>query len=155
MTTRFEVYIKPRLLDSFAEGLIRDIEDLNIKGAKSARTIKVFEISGDITPDEASRIGNCLLSDPVSQQFVIGKTSGELVKNAWIIEIRFNHGVTDPVADSALKGIRDLAISSATAVRTATKVVLRGKLSADDVETISRKLLANAVIQSFSIEKSA
>ncbi len=153
MTTRIEVYIKENLVDAAGDGLLKDIEDLNITGAVGARFIRVTEIEGRIGKKQAQRIGAELLCDPVSQEFVVGTISGPLTKGAWIIEVRYNHGVTDPVSESTMKGIADLGIAGATAAGTATKVVLRGRLSKADVDLISRKLLANNIIQSYTIEK--
>ncbi|HOC92110.1 MAG TPA: phosphoribosylformylglycinamidine synthase subunit PurS [bacterium] len=154
MTTRIEVYIREDLVDAAGEGLIKDIEDLNVKGAKSVRFVRVTEIEGGISKGEARRIASELLSDPVSQRHVIGEVSGPVVDGAWVIEVKFNKGVTDTVADTTLKGIADMGIAGATGAKTSTKVVLRGKISKSDVENIARRLLANSVIQSFSIAKS-
>jgi len=153
MLTRFEVFIREDLVDAAGEGLIKDIEDLNISGAKSARFIRVTEIEGDLPRKDAKRIAAELLADPVSQRCVIGRAGGGMTKGAWVIEVRFNPGVTDTVAESTLKGIADMKIKGAASAKTATKVLLRGRLAAAQVDTLSRKLLANPVIQSYSIEK--
>jgi len=153
MVTRYEVYIREDLVDAAGEGLLKDIEDLNIDGAKDARFIRVTEIEGALSKDDARRIGAELLSDPVSQRFVIGRVGGAMTKGAWVVEVRFNAGVTDAVAESTLKGIADMGIKGAASAKTATKVILRGKLSREQVDTICRRLLANSVIQSYSIEK--
>ena len=153
MATRFEVYIREDLVDAAGEGLIKDIGDLNITGAREARFIRVTELEGKISPKEAKVIGTSLLSDPVSQRFVTGRATGAMTRGAWVLDVRYNHGVTDPVAESTLKGVSDLGIASVTAAKTSTKVILRGKLSADDVDTICRRLLANPVIQTYSVEK--
>lgn len=150
---RIEVYVKENLVDAAGEGLLKDIEDLNIRGAESARVVRVTEIEGSIDEKTAARIGAELLSDPISQKFKVGKVSGALTKGAWVVSVRYNHGVTDPVAESTLKGIADLGISGAAAARTSTKAIIRGGLSREDIETICSKLLANSVIQSFDIEK--
>jgi phosphoribosylformylglycinamidine (FGAM) synthase PurS component len=153
MLTRFEVFIREDLVDAAGEGLIKDIEDLNISGAKDARFIRVTEVEGRISPKAAKRIASELLSDPVSQRYVIGRVHGDMSKGAWVLEVRFNHGVTDPVAESTLKGIADMKIAGVTAAKTSTKVILRGRLTEEQADTICRKLLANSVIQSYSIEK--
>jgi phosphoribosylformylglycinamidine (FGAM) synthase PurS component len=153
MLTRFEVFIREDLVDAAGEGLLKDIEDLNITSAKDARIIRVTEIEGRLSPKNAKRIASELLSDPVSQRYVIGRIHGDMSKGAWVLEIRYNHGVTDPVAESTLKGIADMKVAGATAAKTATKVLLRGRLTAEQVDTICRKLLANPVIQSYSVEK--
>lgn len=153
MTTRIEVYIKENLVDAAGDGLLKDIEDLNISGASGARFIRVTEIEGKLGKKQARQIGAELLCDPVSQEFVAGEVSGPMTKGAWIIEVRYNEGVTDPVSESTMKGIADLGIKSAAAAKTATKVLLRGKLSKQDVDLICRKLLANGIIQTYTIEK--
>lgn len=153
MTTRIEVYIREDLVDAAGEGLLKDIEDLNIRGAKDARFIRVTELEGDISKSDARRIGRELLSDPVSQKFEIGRVKGPLVAGAWIIDVSYNHGVTDFVAESTMKGIADMGVRGVESAHTSTKVVLRGKLSKEQVDNICRKLLANPVIQTFSIEK--
>ena len=53
MTRRFEVYIREDLVDAAGDGLLKDIEDLGIKGAKDARFIRVTELEGKLTPAEA------------------------------------------------------------------------------------------------------
>jgi len=153
MKTRIEVYIKEGLVDAAGEGLLKDIEDLNISGAKSARFVRVTEIEGKISRADAGRIGAELLADPVSQEFVVGKVKGEMTKGAWVIEVRYKPGVTDPVSESTMKAIADLGIKGAESAHTASKVILRGRLSRNRVETICSKLLANAVIQTYTIEK--
>ncbi|MFA6450214.1 MAG: phosphoribosylformylglycinamidine synthase subunit PurS, partial [bacterium] len=111
------------------------------------------EIEGDISKQDAKRIASELLADPVSQRYVIGRVHGDMSKGAWVLEIRYNHGVTDPVAESTLKGIADMKIAGATAAKTSTKVILRGRLTDEQADAICRKLLANPVIQSFTAEK--
>jgi len=153
MATRIEVYIKENLVDAAGDGLLADIGDLNVAGAKSARFITVTELEGKISKGDAKRIAAELLADPVSQEFVVGKAGGELTKGAWVIEVKYKHGVTDPVSESTMKGISDMGIRSVESARTAKKVLLRGSLKKTEVETISRKLLANGVIQTYTIEK--
>lgn len=153
MAARLEVYIKEDLVDAAGDGLLKDIEDLNIAGAKTCRFIRVTELEGNVTKSELNRIGRELLADPVSQRFSVGKAGGALTKGAWVVEVHYNHGVTDPVSESTIKGISDMGIKSVTSARTGTRVILRGKLNKTNVDTISKKLLANSVIQTFTIEK--
>ena len=153
MITRIEVYIKEQLVDAAGDGLLKDIEDLNISGAKSARFVRVTEIEGKLSKRDAEKIGAELLADPVSQEYAVGEAPPELTRGAWVIEVRYKPGVTDPVTESTMKAIRDMGIKGARSARTATKVLLRGRLSKAGVETIATKLLANAVIQTYTIEK--
>ena len=65
----------------------------------------------------------------------------------YVIEVAYNPGVMDPVEESTLKGIRDLGITAATAVKTAKKYIIKGKITQPQLKTISEKLLYNKLIQ--------
>lgn len=153
MIYNIDVLIREDLVDAYGDGLLKDIEDLGIKGAKSARIVKTTEIEGDFDKNKLSMIGRDLLSDPVSQKFVIGSVKGKVIKDSWLIKVNYKPGVTDSVAETTMKGLLDMGIKKAKSVNTSTKVILRGNLSEKKVDLICRKLLANPVIQTYSFEK--
>jgi phosphoribosylformylglycinamidine synthase len=61
----------------------------------------------------------------------------------------------DPVEDSVKKGIRDLGITTVTAVRTARKYLLWGEFPGDTLQSICDKLLVNSVVQHIVAKKEA
>lgn len=63
-----------------------------------------------------------------------------------VIEVHLKPGVMDPVAESTERAIRDMGIELAWA-STARRYELHGQVSAEQSETIARRLLANAVIE--------
>ena len=70
----------------------------------------------------------------------------------WIVEVRFKPGVTDAVGESVIKGINDLGISGISAAQTGQEYRICGRLHRRTIEIISRSLLANEVIQTFTIK---
>jgi phosphoribosylformylglycinamidine (FGAM) synthase PurS component len=152
-TASIYVYIKNGLVDAVGDGLLPDIADLGIGGVTAARHISVYTIAGNTRETALRRIGAELLADPITQEFAIGAPPETLTHGAWVVHVQYNPGVTDPVAESAAKGIADIDVTGVDSVRTSRIYVLRGKAKKSDVDEICRRLLANNVIQSYSIEK--
>ncbi len=69
----------------------------------------------------------------------------------WTVEVWPKKGVTDTVAESTRKGIWDMGIKGVKKVRTGKKYLLFGPLSSKEIETICQRLLANKVIQNYSV----
>jgi phosphoribosylformylglycinamidine synthase subunit PurS len=150
---QINVYIREGLVDAVGDGLLPDIADLGISGVTAVRHIAVYTIQGRLAASAPRRIGAELLADPVTQEFSIGEPPEALTHGAWVAHVKYNTGVTDSVGETAVKGITDLGISGVTAVRTSKIYVLRGRVKKNDVDAICRRLLANSVIQTYSIEK--
>ena len=147
------VYIKEGLVDAVGDGLLPDIADLNISGVTAVRHIVVYSIAGKVAQSGLRRIGAELLADPITQEFSMDEPPADLAHGAWVVHVKYNPGVTDPAAESAHKGILDIGVKGATGVTTSRIYILRGKVKKDDVDAITRRLLANSVIQTYSIEK--
>ena len=150
---RIFVYVRDELFDSHGEGILKDIDDLAATGVESVRAIKVYTAHGDATKGELSRIGAELLADAVTQEFTIGELPAGLMLGAWVVHVMYNEGVTDAVGQTASKGIADLGIYGVNEVHTSSIYVIRGHIGKKQVEEICRRLLANCVIQSFTVEK--
>ncbi|OIO37612.1 MAG: phosphoribosylformylglycinamidine synthase, purS protein [Candidatus Omnitrophica bacterium CG1_02_41_171] len=69
-----------------------------------------------------------------------------------MVEVWLKKGVTDTVAESAAKGIRDLGIKTIKNVKTGKKYLLFGSLSSKEIEIICQRLLVNKVIQNYFIK---
>ena len=146
---RIEVSVKPRFPDLEGDRLKTDIHDIGITTVKEVRVSDVYFLEGKLDETELERIGRELLADPVFEEFSWGEgplssLSGE---DTHLIVVTYNPGVTDPVASSVSKAIRDLGIDTVTSVKTARKYSLRGELSEHALRSICDKLLVNSVIQ--------
>jgi phosphoribosylformylglycinamidine synthase II len=148
MFWKIEVIDKPGIFDAVGAGVKKDILDLGIDSVKEVKFVQVYGIEGRLAPGELARICEELLADRVSQDYrVVGAKKHALRKNEFVVEVAHNPGVMDPVEESSLKGIRDLGIGSVTAVKTAKKFIIQGKLAPPQLKTISEKLLYNKLIQ--------
>ncbi|MGA2774468.1 MAG: phosphoribosylformylglycinamidine synthase subunit PurL [Candidatus Omnitrophota bacterium] len=149
MQYKIEIADKRGVFDAVGEGILKDIRDLGINSAKKVKFIQIYTIEGDIPDIQIENICSELLTDKISQDYIIDgrEPANSGTREQFIIEVAYNPGVMDPVEDSTLKGIRDLGIEAALAIRTAKKYIIRGKLTRQELKTISEKLLYNKLIQ--------
>jgi phosphoribosylformylglycinamidine synthase len=144
-----EVSVKAGFPDPEGDRLEKDIRDIGITTVKQARVSDVYLLEGELDEAEVIKIGQELLAGPVVEDFSWGE--GPLSRIAGgdthVIEVAYNPGVTDPVAGSVGKAIRDLGIATVTSVKTARKYSLRGDLSERDLQSICDKLLVNSLVQ--------
>ena len=125
--------------------VVNEIENLggrlNIESVEDVIFERVFLIEADFDAAMAERVAVELLSDPVCQDFYIGKSdvpAGPMP--AMQIEVHLKSGVTDPVAESVRSALADMGVAAAS-VRTARKYVLLGSVSEAEQDTIARRIL--------------
>ena len=148
---KVEVFYKPEVPDTIGNGIVEDISDLGLTSVTSVRTATVYWIEGDLNAQSIQRIATELLADPITQDYTY--ESDSLQNQDWTIEVQFKPGVTDAVGDSTVKGINDIGITGVDTVRTGNKYWLSGNLNPETIETISKQLLMNDVIQTYSYQK--
>lgn len=148
---KVEVFYKPEVPDTIGNGILEDISDLGIIGVKAVRTAAVYWIEGNLDFQSICCIATELLADPITQDYTYN--SDEIPNRDWTVEVQFKPGVTDAVGDSTVKGINDIGFTDVTSVRTGNKYWLSGELDAEVIETISKQLLMNDVIQTYSFQK--
>jgi len=150
MMYRVEVQEKPGVFDAVGQGVKKDISDLGAYAVSGVRFVQVYLIEGGISEKDVRRISEDLLIDPVTQSYrIVNSPVSENKKRSkeLVIEIAYNPGVMDPVEESTLKGIADLGLSGVTAVKTAKKYLIHGRISEAQLHTIAGKLLYNKLIQ--------
>lgn len=147
---RIEVKEKSGLFDALGESVHKSILDLGIEAVRKVEVVQVYTLEGDLSEEDARRIGADLLTDRVSQEFTCRRGAARFDHSdpaRHIVEIAYNPGVMDPVEESTLKGIRDLSVSQCRAVRTARQYHLYGMAAPEQIELIVDKVLANKLIQ--------
>ncbi|MCU0651510.1 MAG: phosphoribosylformylglycinamidine synthase subunit PurL [Candidatus Omnitrophica bacterium] len=148
MGYKIEIKERPGIFDAVGNGVKKDILDLGINSVDRVQFIQIYLIEGNISQDEVKKICEDLLVDKISQDYSINNSQPPVARrNEFVVEVAYNPGVMDPVELSVLKAIKDLGIDGAEGVKTAKKYLLRGKLSAIQLKTISEKLLYNKLIQ--------
>ena len=150
---RIEVSVKEGFADPRSEGLLKDILDLGIKTVKRVRVSSIYLLEGKLDEKELLAVCRELLTDPIVEEY--SSDDSPAPEGARLVEVAYNPGVMDPVEDSVKKGIRDLGITTVTAVRTAKKYLLWGDFSDDTLRSISDKLLVNSVVQHIVARKEA
>jgi phosphoribosylformylglycinamidine synthase len=142
---RIEVRNRRGFRDAAAEGLLKDVRDLDVSGLKRAEVCRVYLLHGTVGAERVRRIAEELLADPVSETWRLGTVG--VRPGVHVIEVAYNPGVMDPVEESTLKGISDLGIEGVESVRTAKRYVLEGALSKRDAAVIAERLLVNPTVQ--------
>jgi len=173
---RVEVCLKRHLPDARGLGLVRDIHDLGITSVSNVRVVDIYWLDADLTPDTLDLVCRRLLADPVTQEYQCftpstdikgslkgprpfknnhspspfqgeGDKGGEVNKQWHTVEVAYNTGVTDPVEGTIIKALKDLGVAEVRAVKTAKRYLIEGRLDKPQLDTISRKLLVNPIIQ--------
>jgi len=153
---RLEVYLKDHLPDARGNGLVRDIADLGIDTASGIRVVDIYWLDGELTTEELEILASQLLSDPIIQQYTIDqKHSAKPAPGIHPVEVTYNAGVADPVADTIFKAADDLSIKGLTAARTGTRYIIEGKLTKKELGIIASRLLVNPIIQHIVIREPA
>ncbi len=147
MITKVEIGIKPPYEDTNSHAIKKDVFDLGIQGISQVRTFQIFYLLGELSKREIELICHNLLTDQITQIFAVNQPLEQEDSKVWSVEITYNPGVMDPVADSTLKGIRDLGIATVARVKTAMKYHFFGRLNEAKKNTIIEKRLANKLIQ--------
>ena len=150
---RIEVAFSRASLDSAGETTKNDItDDLGIPGIESVRTSEIYYIGTTpaISESELKKVAESVFIDPLTQNYSL---SEKLFKEFdFFIEVRLHEDVTDNVGIVALEGIEDfLGKKLGGRVRTAKRFYIEGKISRQECERIARELLANDVIEEFSV----
>jgi phosphoribosylformylglycinamidine (FGAM) synthase PurS component len=152
MPSRIEVSFKPDCRDPLGESVQRAIvEDLGLSVDK-VRTIDVYTIDADLTPQELERLRRELFTDPIIQE---SSATNRLARDFfWVIEVGFRPGVTDNVGKTAREGIEEVLgrhLAPEEAVYTSRQYLLTARLSRDEIERVAGDLLANNLIQRWQI----
>jgi len=137
---RVEVFNRPGSDDVHGWQVLGDIKELGIDAVEEIQSARVFLIEGDFDDDFAKRIAAELLTDPVCEDFHIGRSvAGAGLAKATVIEIHLKSGVTDPVAESVMSAIDDMG-RVCQSVRTARKYILFGQITEKQLKKIIRRL---------------
>ncbi len=144
---RFEVFSRPGFVDVHGGSVLEDMRELGIHSVEAVQSAKVFLLEADLDEASAKRVAKELLSDPVCEEYYIGRSSAPAgLAKATLIEVHLKSGVTDPVAESVMTAIADMGVRAEN-VRTARKYVLLGDIKPAQTETIAKKILANDCIE--------
>ncbi len=148
MITRIELAHKAGMVDVAGQSILASAKDLGANGLGKVHSFRIFYLLGDLSEEDKLAIANKLLADTIVEDFAIDHSVSRIEgERVWSVEITYNRGVTDMVAETALKGIADLGIKGVEAAKTARRYEFVGDLSAVEKDLIVQKLLMNKVIE--------
>ncbi|MEZ4767692.1 MAG: phosphoribosylformylglycinamidine synthase subunit PurS [Caldilineales bacterium] len=156
MIYRVEVSIKPGEADVRGESLRRQAASLGVTRVQSLTVTDLYFLKGDLDEAAVSRLSNTLLHDPVVEHirwFPLADDSPELPAGRWSVEVTLHPGVTDSVAENLLAGAALIGVSGLAKVATGQRYDLAGELSHATVQRVAASLLANEVIQTWTVNR--
>jgi phosphoribosylformylglycinamidine synthase len=158
-----EIFKKKGFKNSYGEHVLSDISGLGVKNITKVEYSPLYLIDGDIDSSEAKMIASELLSDKITESYTVRRYSDlsskavnsqmlSSVPSVSVIEVWYKKGVTDTVAESVVKAIKDLGIDKDVKVRAARKYYLYSAVSQTFLNSIATKLLANTLVQEYKIK---
>jgi phosphoribosylformylglycinamidine synthase II len=150
----WEVEIRPAAgqIDREGERVLAECSGLGLQTVSSVEAARSFLLQGELADDVVTRVSKTLLADGVAESFTIhrldaaagdspnGANSGQL------LNVLFKAGVTDNVANSALKALKDQDVS-VEAVATCRKYWVNDNASEAEIDRLSAKVLSNDAIE--------
>ncbi|MCM8758879.1 MAG: phosphoribosylformylglycinamidine synthase subunit PurS [Candidatus Omnitrophica bacterium] len=148
-----QIGLKKGFFDAFGQDVLNSILELGIEGISKVNVYDVYKVYGEISFSLVKKISKELLFDPVAHEMKIYSHSKDKTKlKIPSIEVWYKTGVTDPVAFTAIKGIKDLGVLSDIGISCGKKFEFFGSgITKEKLETIATKILANTLIQDFFI----
>ena len=134
--------------------LLGDIAALGIEGVERVERHDLYFLAGDLSAGDLETLIRELLADPVVDSAEWRRVDdprsapeGGVVR----VEVGYLPGVTDSVAANLVARARLLGMTGLEAAASAQAYLFHGDLREGDVHTITRRLLANDVIQYYQI----
>ena len=157
MFYRVQVTSKPGFRDTRAESLLKQAEALGVSGLDAVSIADLYFLQGELNEESLRRLVDTLLYDPVIEEatcsLVEADGVSEQTEERWTVEVTWLPGVTDSVAESLLEGARLIDLAGLECAATGNRYIFIGHLQHDDVQRIARYLLANEVIQTYTINR--
>ncbi len=153
MACSIVVGLRQDLPDPAGQALIARISsELGIKGISKIRVLRVYSIDGQLSESQANELGKSLFSDPINQCFSVDRPLFACSKFNYAISVGFRPGVKDNAGDTSKQAIEELLkIRLKGKAYTSKQYLISGKIAKADAEKIAKGLLANELIETFSV----
>lgn len=150
----WEVEIRPAAGQVDREGrrVLAECSGLGLQSVSTVEAARSFILQGELSDDVVTRVSRTLLADGVAESFSIHQLdaaagdSSNGSNGGQLLNVLFKDGVTDNVANSALKAMKDQDVS-VEAVATCRKYWVNDGASEAEIGRLSAKVLSNDAIE--------
>ncbi|HSH05814.1 MAG TPA: phosphoribosylformylglycinamidine synthase subunit PurS, partial [Anaerolineae bacterium] len=158
-TQTYRLVITTRNTQQSAAGanIVTAAHQLGLTGLQSCRTRRLFFIHGTLSPTDAQNLANQLLTDPVTESCDITSVNPAdtptMLPGSVLIDVTLLPGVTDPAAENLIKTAHKLGYHGLTQAASGQRYLLKGNLELQQWPQLASTILANPVIQRFSLNR--
>lgn len=165
MIYRVDVSLRPGIPDARGESVRRQAEALGVAGITASRSGDIYFLQGALDAAAVDCLVAELLHDPVVEEATwrlleadaeakVGHLTSALtlISTSTSVEVALLPGVTDSVAESLVASAQTIGVTGLAAAATGRRYVLHGDLNEASVHRIAAGLLANEVIQTYTID---
>ncbi|MDD3726312.1 MAG: phosphoribosylformylglycinamidine synthase subunit PurS [Candidatus Ratteibacteria bacterium] len=148
-----EVCNKEGVPDIFGMDALKNIRETGLVGIEDIATADLYRFEGDISLEDIRKIAEDVLLDRVIQRYFIREEGTPVRKDGYsiVVDVFYKKGVTDAVADTVSIAIRDAGIKADVKTSTGKRYYIKGRLTKHNIELICEKVLANRLVQDYSI----
>ncbi|MDR0890939.1 MAG: phosphoribosylformylglycinamidine synthase subunit PurS [Endomicrobium sp.] len=154
---KIEVYTKKEFNTTYAQQILSDINQVIQSQITKINCSFIYTIEGDIDKRQIDIICSKLLTDPITEEYCYQNIKQYIFNTKWIIiEVWYKNGVTDTVAETVVKAVKDLGITNKIRVKRGYKYYLYSpnkKIQDYTLHVMSRVCLCNVLIQDYIIKK--
>lgn len=145
-----EISQKRGLFDALAHEVLKSIREAGIPGVQEVCVAQLYRFRGRVHRDQVRRIAEEILLDRIAQVYSIeaGKRSPG---DCFIADVWYKEGVTDTVADTARRAVKDLGIRGDVRISTGFRYRVRGTLDPGAMDLVCRRILANTLVQDYAV----
>ncbi len=151
MVSRLEIRLKRELMDAEGASVKGKAKDYFGIEVEDIRVIRVLTIDANLNPNQLEVARTRIFTNPVTEESAFSSLAREF---DWIIWIGYRPGVRDTQGSTAVEAIEDLlkiTFQPHEAIFTSKLYNIRGDLSEDQVQKIAQEILANDIIQEWTI----
>ncbi len=145
-----EVSYAPGVFDAAGHEVQRSIAEMGLPDVREVRIVHLYRLEGSLTESAVRRIAREVLTDRIAQRFRIRREGSSRPAGRYA-EVWLKAGVTDPVAETAVRAIRDIGVKGGVSVATGVRYCFSGTVSRRTVEAVCRSLLVNTLIHDYSV----
>lgn len=153
MSTYFvEVTLKKQYRDRHGEHVRQDAIEAGVKQVRNVTAAPLYRFEGGLQESDVRRIAEQLLVDPITEQYRLhaGPLPARAGKKS--VQVWLKPGVTDTVAESVAKAIRDLGVTQDVTIKTGHVFSFEGALGTAALRTLVERLLVNTIVQEYTVQ---